>query len=123
MEGTDDIAILGFSFKLPQDVEDDAGFWEVLHGRKNLMTDWPESRFNASSFVGNSHTKVLIHMSSSVKLCRPSSQPMVDTVPRRTFHQARCRHIRCTILLHHGEGGRVDGPDATLDAGDLVSSL
>ncbi|KAI0133842.1 putative polyketide synthase [Xylariales sp. AK1849] len=57
MARTADIAILGFSFKLPQDVDNDAGFWDVLQKRKNLMTHWPESRLNASSFVDDKHTK------------------------------------------------------------------
>ncbi|KAH6609746.1 putative polyketide synthase [Trichoderma cornu-damae] len=58
METTDDIAIVGFSFKLPQDVEDDTSFWDVLYNQKNLMTEWPESRLNASSFVANKQSKI-----------------------------------------------------------------
>jgi acyl transferase domain-containing protein len=45
-----DIAVVGMSFKLPQGVEDETSFWEVLQARKNLMTTWPESRINVSSF-------------------------------------------------------------------------
>ena len=56
---SDDIAIVGFSFKLPQGVEDDdAGFWDVLQERKNLMTEWPSSRLNAGSFVGGNNKNV-----------------------------------------------------------------
>ncbi|KAI1653021.1 hypothetical protein F4813DRAFT_400491 [Daldinia decipiens] len=47
---TDDIAIVGFSFKLPQDVNDVSSFWQVLQDRKNLMTEWPESRIKNGSF-------------------------------------------------------------------------
>ncbi|RJE22581.1 polyketide synthase [Aspergillus sclerotialis] len=46
-----DIAIVGYSFKLPQDVNDDRSFWEVLENRRNLRTDWPASRVNSASFV------------------------------------------------------------------------
>ncbi|KAF5254445.1 hypothetical protein FANTH_703 [Fusarium anthophilum] len=52
-----DIAIVGYSFKLPQGVEDDDAFWDVLENRRNLMTDWPESRVKADSFANNKHQK------------------------------------------------------------------
>ncbi|KAB5517403.1 putative polyketide synthase [Coniochaeta sp. 2T2.1] len=56
---SDDIAIVGYSFKLPQGVEDDDDvFWNVLQDRKNLMTAWPDSRFNAGSFVGSQNKNV-----------------------------------------------------------------
>ncbi|RKL20472.1 hypothetical protein BFJ70_g13639 [Fusarium oxysporum] len=46
-----DIEIVGYSFKLPQGVEDDDAFWDVLENRRNLMTDWPESRVKTDSFT------------------------------------------------------------------------
>ncbi|OQE34925.1 hypothetical protein PENCOP_c015G04031 [Penicillium coprophilum] len=49
----DDIAIVGYSFRLPQDVNDDQSFWEVLENRRNLRTDWPASRGNPASFLAN----------------------------------------------------------------------
>ncbi|KAI7762934.1 hypothetical protein LZL87_013425 [Fusarium oxysporum] len=52
-----DIAIVGYSFKLPQGVEDDDAFWDVLKNRRNLMTDWPESRVKIGSFANNKHQK------------------------------------------------------------------
>ncbi|KAF5590970.1 polyketide synthase [Fusarium pseudocircinatum] len=52
-----DIAIVGYSFKLPQGVEDDDAFWEVLENRRNLMTDWPESRVKTDSFANNKDQK------------------------------------------------------------------
>lgn len=54
----DDIAVIGFSFKLPQGVEDVDGFWDVLQNRKNLMTPWPEDRLNAESFMAGKKSKV-----------------------------------------------------------------
>lgn len=53
-----DIAVVGFSFKLPQGVDDVASFWDVLHNRRNLMTGWPEARMNAESFVSGKRSKV-----------------------------------------------------------------
>ena len=55
-----DIAIVGYSFKLPQGVEDDGAFWDVLENRRNLMTDWPESRVKTDSFANNKHQKVVL---------------------------------------------------------------
>ncbi|KAJ5725083.1 Acyl transferase/acyl hydrolase/lysophospholipase [Penicillium malachiteum] len=52
-----DIAIIGYSFKLPQDVNDDQALWEVLENRRNLRTDWPSSRVNPESFVNHQLTK------------------------------------------------------------------
>lgn len=57
LEAADDIAVVGYSCKLPQGVEDDYSFWEVLQDRRNLSTEWPASRINIDSFInGKSHT-------------------------------------------------------------------
>lgn len=40
-----DIAIVGFSFKLPQGAEDEVKLWDILIHQRNLMTEWPESRY------------------------------------------------------------------------------
>ncbi|KAL5090988.1 hypothetical protein Trisim1_003950 [Trichoderma cf. simile WF8] len=53
----DDIAVVGFSFRLPQDVNDDMSFWEVLDNRRNLMTSCPESRMDAKSFLDTNASK------------------------------------------------------------------
>ncbi|KAI0405747.1 hypothetical protein F4802DRAFT_561870 [Xylaria palmicola] len=49
----DDIAIVGLSFKLPQDAVDELSFWDALQHRKNFMTEWPESRLNVDAFYSN----------------------------------------------------------------------
>lgn len=46
----DAIAIIGLSFKLPQDAEDESSLWKILENRQNLMTEWPESRTYVNSF-------------------------------------------------------------------------
>jgi acyl transferase domain-containing protein len=43
-------AIVGYAFKLPQEAEDEAGFWEVLEKRKNVMTEWPQNRIAVDAF-------------------------------------------------------------------------
>ena len=58
------IAIVGLSFKLPQGVENESDFWDILEQGKNLMTPWPKSRANVDAFF-ESHTArrntVLLH--------------------------------------------------------------
>ncbi|PGH18371.1 hypothetical protein AJ79_00437 [Helicocarpus griseus UAMH5409] len=44
MQVSDDIAVVGFAYKLPEDIENDAAFWEILQSARNLATDWPENR-------------------------------------------------------------------------------
>lgn len=45
-----DIAVIGVSFKLPQDAKDEATFWGILQHGKNLMTEWPEARARIDAF-------------------------------------------------------------------------
>jgi len=44
------IAVIGFSFKLPQDADDSSSFWEMLEAGRNVMTEWPSSRVNIDAF-------------------------------------------------------------------------
>ncbi|KAI0465689.1 hypothetical protein F4859DRAFT_527822 [Xylaria cf. heliscus] len=50
------VAIIGFSFKLPQDVHDEESFWSVLQQKRNLMTEWPKNRVNIDAFYDPSGT-------------------------------------------------------------------
>ena len=52
------IAIVGHSFKLPGDVQDEASFWDMLTSRKNMMTEWPSDRATIDSFSGRSSMNV-----------------------------------------------------------------
>lgn len=36
---TEPLAIVGLSFKLPQNVADETSFWEIMEQRRNLATD------------------------------------------------------------------------------------
>ncbi|TFB04561.1 Compactin diketide synthase mokB [Trichoderma ghanense] len=56
-QANDDIAVVGFSFRLPQDLNDDMSFWEALDSRRNLMTSCPEDRMNATSFLDTNANK------------------------------------------------------------------
>lgn len=47
------LAIVGLSFKLPQDAVDEASFWKVMENRKNLSTDWPADRSSLDGFFKN----------------------------------------------------------------------
>jgi acyl transferase domain-containing protein len=57
-QATDDIAVVGFSFRLPQNVNENMSFWEVLDNRRNLMTNCPESRMDTKSFLDTNVNKV-----------------------------------------------------------------
>jgi hypothetical protein len=43
-------AIVGISFKGPQEAVGEDGLWDVLQARKNLMTEWPEERATVDTF-------------------------------------------------------------------------
>lgn len=51
MHVSEGIAVVGIAYKLPQDVEDDTAFWEVLENGKNLSSQWPESRMRAEAHL------------------------------------------------------------------------
>ncbi|KAI0804310.1 hypothetical protein GGR55DRAFT_691161 [Xylaria sp. FL0064] len=57
-----DVAVVGFSLKLPGGVDTVASFWEALERGKNLLTEWPASRINGNAF----HTAELAQRN---KLC------------------------------------------------------
>ncbi|KAF2463774.1 thiolase-like protein [Lindgomyces ingoldianus] len=44
------IAIVRLAFKLPQGVEDEHSFWDILEQGKSVMTGWPKSRANVDAF-------------------------------------------------------------------------
>ncbi|KAJ4305130.1 hypothetical protein N0V90_000660 [Kalmusia sp. IMI 367209] len=44
------IAIIGHSYRLPQDTNDDATFWDLLENGRNVMSEWPASRTSIDSF-------------------------------------------------------------------------
>jgi acyl transferase domain-containing protein len=46
----EDIAIIGFACKLPQDITDSESYWKIIAEGKNVMTDWPESRMRLDAF-------------------------------------------------------------------------
>lgn len=80
----DDIAVVGYSFKLPQGIDDDYSFWEVLQTRKNLSTEWPASRITIDSFLnGKSHT--VCHDSSH--MAAPILTRLSVQWPSRALHQ------------------------------------
>ncbi|RYO83338.1 hypothetical protein DL766_002690 [Monosporascus sp. MC13-8B] len=56
------LAIVGFSFKMPGEAVDESSLWGVLENRKNLMTEWPETRASVDSFVdGGSKKQNTLH--------------------------------------------------------------
>ncbi|KAF2829294.1 polyketide synthase PksD [Ophiobolus disseminans] len=45
------IAIVGLSYKLPEDAENDYSFWDSLEKGRNLSRPWPKSRVNVDAFL------------------------------------------------------------------------
>ncbi|GAW24702.1 hypothetical protein ANO14919_142930 [Xylariales sp. No.14919] len=45
-----DVAVVGFSFKLPEGLDTVSSFWETLENGRNVVTDWPASRINGDAF-------------------------------------------------------------------------
>ncbi|PVH93281.1 ketoacyl-synt-domain-containing protein [Periconia macrospinosa] len=46
--GTEPIAIIGFSFKFPDDADTPEGFWEMLMEQRNAARDFPADRINVN---------------------------------------------------------------------------
>ncbi|KAF2179436.1 hypothetical protein K469DRAFT_596142 [Zopfia rhizophila CBS 207.26] len=51
------IAVVGFSFKLPQDADSPEGFWRILMERRCTMTEWPKDRVNIDSYHNQDRTE------------------------------------------------------------------
>jgi acyl transferase domain-containing protein len=80
-----DIAIIGYALKLPQDVNDDESFWDVLQNRRNLMTEWPEDRVKTESFANNKHQKVGSQKPISSSISNVSSGMELEDISSRTM--------------------------------------
>jgi acyl transferase domain-containing protein len=44
------LAIVGCSFKGPQEAIDEENLWKVLESQRNLMTEWPADRCTLDAF-------------------------------------------------------------------------
>jgi hypothetical protein len=130
-QANDDIAVVGFSFRLPQDLNDDMSFWEALDNRRNLMTSCPKDRMNARSLLDTNASKVRLLLCLATWLYVRSVRSRHNNLPLVTIavcsgsplHHRRCRLLRCSFLLGNSEGGCGDGPDAAHDPGDCIPSL
>lgn len=70
------IAIIGASFKLPQGAEDETSFWDILKDGRNVMTPWPETRANISTFYKpGANLKNVVRMSSTSHHCPHIQDP------------------------------------------------
>lgn len=146
---SDDIAVVGVAHRLPQDVEDDASFWEVLQGARNLSTSWPEERMNADAHPHPRNGKVSLSVSQGGFLQRPKASVLVQpcisngeptacimvvnaytnyvtrlvSQPWRAFHSARPSQLRCTSIQSHGQRSRQHGSGATMDVGGGIQGV
>jgi acyl transferase domain-containing protein len=49
-EKLEPIAVIGFSFRFPQDATSVEDFWKMLVEKRNAMTEWPQDRLHLESF-------------------------------------------------------------------------
>jgi hypothetical protein len=83
--GTEPIAIIGFSFKFPDDADTPEGFWKMLMEQTNTARDFPADRINVNGHYRkeNRHNSVSVwfqlffdevHCALSSKSLRKSSR-------------------------------------------------
>lgn len=92
-------AIVGVSFRMPQEAVDENSFWDVLSAKKNLMTEWPKDRVNIDSFYEsedeNKHNKVrfsLVEVSIRYYLCDADISEKIWLISHEQLH-ARGAHF------------------------------
>ena len=94
------IAVVGFSFKFPQEATSSEGFWAMLTDKRCCMTDWPEDRLNNDAFYHpNSSRPDTVRIPSICELAQANHQNP-DTFSRRSFHSRASWQFRCTVLLN-----------------------
>jgi acyl transferase domain-containing protein len=49
-DSVEPIAVVGFGFKLPQDITDAESMWKLLIERRSTMTEIPKNRWNIDGF-------------------------------------------------------------------------
>lgn len=67
------VAIVGVSFRMPQEAVDEESFWSVLEASKNLMTEWPKDRVNIDSFYEARNEKKQNKVSIYLFICSSAS--------------------------------------------------
>jgi hypothetical protein len=70
----EDVAIIGFSFRFPQEACNEESFWEMLVQKRSAMTEIPKDRWNVDAFYhpdkNQKETVSLIHLQPSNPLVR-----------------------------------------------------
>lgn len=72
------VAVIGFSFKLPQGIESTSSLWDTLEHGKNVMTAWPKDRTTIEGFYSADSSRsnkvrcirgmMYVHMALAVRL-------------------------------------------------------
>jgi acyl transferase domain-containing protein len=78
------IAVIGLAFKLPQDVEDEESFWDVLEQGKSLMTEWPASRVNVNAFARSQDTSLNVVSNWKLVYWRRLERTLISTQLKST---------------------------------------
>ena len=118
------IAIIGLAFKLPQDVEDEQSFWEVLEQGKSLMTEWPASRVNVNAFARSQDTSLNVVCNLRVGFLDATGENanvIIVEINTRSLSKPRPRQLRCALFRDFRERGVVNGSRATNVVGNIIS--
>ena len=72
------IAVIGFSFKYPQDADSPASLWSMLEEKRCAMTEWPKDRINLDAFYHRDEDRDEKVTSSRHRICCSSNQSYND---------------------------------------------
>lgn len=50
LDGSDPVAVVGFSLRFPQDATSTQSFWKILQEGRSVTTEVPSDRFNINGF-------------------------------------------------------------------------
>ena len=98
----DDIAVIGFALRFPQDAVTPESFWQMLLEGRLAATEVPESRFNVEAFYHPDPDR----LGSVGALLRHNQSHYIrhltcisDELPWRQFSARQSCCIRCALLF------------------------
>lgn len=71
-ENVEPIAIIGFSLKFPGEASSSEGFWDMLEGGRNAMTEFPADRINLQGHYHHDNSRLdEVSLLNVQKMSRP----------------------------------------------------
>ena len=96
------IAVIGFSFKFPQEADSTDSFWKLLMEKRSTATEFPQDRLSVSAFYhpdASRGSTVSIFKNSNRLLYNVAHTIFIVTFPWRTFYQERRCCVRRSVLF------------------------